>query len=272
MSIENERFLVLVTPYPKAQFDEQEKSDLTFYRVNNTLSLENEFKTAKSVCEYCDGFRAELIPKIRDVCYSIKNKPMLYNVQSKKINSRINRTLNGTEKKKLRVVLYPGNRRDIKDLNIDEATHSMIVQFSDSKFLFKSSEPHEHTPPLFYQVCNTVDTAIKYIEALLIDACMCHYMRISDAAIHNSDKQKISKDKVKFLKNNHHSNTLNNLSPEAKKMIKYVCEQLNDDTPYVSFLSIFTIASIDNGFNDNMEENINHFFADYYELWKQFQK
>lgn len=268
MSSENERILVLVTPFPKIEWEKQEKADSIYYRVNNILLLEKELKTAKSVCNYCKKFREELIPQINEVCYSIKNNAIAYNAPE----HRINRLFNSIEKKKLRVVLYPGNREDINDLIVNEATHSMIVQFSDSDSLFKSAEPHEHTPPLFYQICNTEDTAIKYIEALLIDACMCHYMKISDAAMHNSDKQNISKDKVQFLKDSHYGNTLDYLSSDARSLIKYVCEQLNDDTPYISFMSIFTIASVDQGFEDNIEKNINTFFADYYELWKHFQR
>lgn len=268
MASENERILVLVTPFPRADLDKQEKADSTYYQLNNTLLLEDELKTAKSVCDYSKRCRKDLVPQIKEMCYSIKNHAIAYNIPQ----HRINRLFNGIEKKKLRVVLYPGDRQDIEDLIINEATHSMIVQFSDTDNLFKSSEPHEHTPPLFYQICNSEETAIKYIEALLIDACMCHYMGISDAAMHNSDKQNISMDKVQFLKDSHYGNNLDYLSPDAKNLIEYVCNQLNEDTPYISFMSIFTIASIDNGFEDDIEKNINRFFADYYGLWEHFQK
>ena len=262
-----ERILVLVTPFPESKSKEQIKANMTYCKLNDIFLSTEQFTTAQGLCEYIKNFRVELVPKIRSACAGLKSKATIYNTTEK----RTNNLFYGIEKKKVRILLYPGNRKDISNLKVNEATHNMIIQFDDSVTNFRATEPHECFPN-FYQMCNSEIVAIKYIEALLIDACLCHYVGVSDAALHQDDKQKISKEKVSFLKELTDRNGLQTLSTSAQKLVKYVCSNLPDNTPYISFLSIFTIATLDSDYSKSDDALIETFFHDFFQLWKLFQK
>lgn len=57
------------------------------------------------------------------------------------------------------------------------------------------------------------------------------------------------------------------LSPSAQNLVRYVAAKIDESTPYISFLSIFTIAPFD-VFGDEKF----FFFEDYCCLWNEFQR
>lgn len=267
----NDRILLLVKQFSEGDPIAQGKADATYLRINNTLIAPKQMMTANGICNYCKENKEEIAINIRQAINGLTKKSASHN-KTKKSNS----ILNGIEKKKLRILLYPGNREDIADLKINEATHNMIIQFRESKNKFRATEPHGNFP-IFYQMCDSEDTAILYIESLLVDACMCHYIGVSDAALHHDDKQNISKEKVEFLVEICNQDSLN-LTGEAKELIKYVCSQIDvATTPYISFLSIFTIASADIKSLDDeeiktLDDDIMFYYNDYFKLWQYFRK
>lgn len=264
MSNSDKRILLLVTPLSPNNYTKQGSAESVYCSFENSLRPLQSLLTAKGICSYCQENRKELENIVKDVYDGITNESKLYNTHKQTTNS----ILNEIERTKLRIILYSGERSDIAELNVHEATHNMIIQFDDTIEDFKATEPHKYSPPSFYQVCNSVEIAIRYIEALLIDAGMCHYTGVSDAAMHHDDKQGISKDKVDFLKQICKKEINVPISTPARKLIEYVCSKFDAQTPYISFLSIFTIASNN---DKSLEENIKSFFPDYEVLWQYFR-
>lgn len=264
MNNSDERILLLVTSLSQSDYTKQGEAESVYCSFENSLRPLQTLLTAKGICSYCRENRKELENIVKDVYDGITNESKLYNTHKQTANS----ILNEIEKTKLRIILYPGERSDIAELNVHEATHNMIIQFDNTIEEFKATEPHKYSPPSFYQVCKSVEIAIRHIEALLIDAGMCHYTGVSDAAMHHDDKQGISKDKVDFLKQICKNKTNVPISAPAKKLVEYVCSKFDAQTPYISFLSIFTIAPNN---NKSIEENINSFFPDYELLWQYFR-
>lgn len=167
-------------------------------------------------------------------------------------------------------MLYPGAESDVENLKLPEATHNMIIRFDKSAEAFSPVVPHANTPN-FYQLVASDKIASLYIEALLVDASMCHFIGISDAAMHHDEKQNISHDKVEFLLEYVNSRTFENdgYSDQGANLIKYATRKLSAYVPYISFLSIFTIASLES----NKEiDSIKQFFKDYCILWQAFQR
>ena len=264
MNNSDERILLLVTPLSQSDYTKQGNAESVYCSFENSLRSLQSLQTAKGICAYCQENRKELENIVKDVYDGITNETTRYNTHKQTANS----ILNEIEKTKLRIILYPGERSDIAELNVHEATHIMIIQFDNTIEVFKATEPHKYSPPSFYQVCKSVEIAIRYIEALLIDAGMCHYTGVSDAAMHHDDKQGISKAKVDFL-NLICENRINvPITASARKLIKHVCSKFDAQTPSVSFLSIFTIASNN---EKSLEENIDLFFPDYETLWHYFR-
>lgn len=260
----NERIMLLVTPFSENGKVFQEQAEKIFYKLNDTLQGEKEFLTAQNVYEYCKNKFEHLVPYIRNACTDVIKKTISCGKQG--VNF-----LNGISKKKLRVLLYPGEKSDLDNLNVNEATHNMVVRFDDAESNFIPAEPHKNFP-IFYQNCISEEIAVLYIEALLIDAYMCHRMGVSDAAMHHKIKQEISKEKVEFIKYICEKNDFGKIVPDAQDLIKFVCSKLKDDTPYISFLSIFTIAIRDfNPEKVDIKDNITTYFDEYYELWCAFQ-
>lgn len=268
MNIGGWHLLMQVSAFPESEAPEQNKVDSVFYRINNVLNSADQMPNTKAICNYCEENRKELGARIRREISALKKDAAVYNTSSKNANTIFN-GITPSDKCRLRILLYPGNRESIESLKLDEATHNMILQFDTSKPNFVVTEPHKYSPS-FYQVCRSVDVASLYIEALLIDACMCHYMMVSDAAPHHDDKQKISHEKVQFLREICASNDINYLSQNAQKLVRKVSTDLQENTPYISFLSIFTVAA--DKIHLHNSENIRTFFDDYCKLWGHFQK
>lgn len=266
----NGRMLLHISLIPEENGYGQGLADATYFQIDDVLTAPEHFITSNEICDYCENNRKELGPQIRNACLRLTNKTVIFNVL-RKGNSTCFNQISSSTKAKLRIMLYPGNRGDIADLDLKETTHNMIVQFAPTNSKFITSEKHKHFPS-FYQLCDSEESAIRYIEALLTDACVCHYMGISNIAQHHDQKQNISKEKVKFLFEICSSKAIPCLSAEAEKLVRHVCSRLSLNTPYISFLSIFTIAPHDIGMNDDLKENISEFFEDYIELWKCFQK
>lgn len=170
-------------------------------------------------------------------------------------------------------MLYPGDSEDVSLLKLPEATHNMIIRFVNSTDSFKAVEPHANYPSFYQPVANDI-VASLYIEALLVDASMCHFIGVSAAALHHDDEQNISHEKVEFLFEFANSDEFKNsgLTKSSKELIKYVISKLKRKTPYISFLSIFTIASIECPEVERVEDYFESYFSDYCKLWCIFQR
>lgn len=280
MSNNNHRILLHITMLSGNDKKATRMVDSTYLRINNVLSGSGQLPNIAKICDYCDSNKSDLGPYIRNRCLDIRKEDTVFEPRVNKTNSILN-VVEHSERKKIRIVLYPGERTDIDDLNMDETTHNMIVQFDEVDSWFRVTEPHTN-PPSFYQICGSEKIALLYLEALMVDACICHYLGVSDVAYHHDDKQRISSEKVLFLREISKNNRLKMFSSPAQKLIKYVASQMNDSTPYISFLSIFTIAPLDvfkedsyNGLDTNNEYDfydILSYFDDYCALWSEFQK
>ena len=246
----------------------ERKAEATYLRMNNILDKNGQFPNITSICNYCDKVNKELGAYISNKCLDISKANTYFDPKVHKTNS-ILYSVESSKQKNIRILLYPGKRSDIDDLNMSETTHNMIVQFKPSSFHFIASEAHKN-PPCFYQLCKSEEIAILYFEALLVDACMCHYLGVSDVAYHHDEKQLISKEKVMFLREISGNGDLDFLSTGARKLVKYVNEHLDNTTPYISYLSIFTIAPFD--VFKIKEKDIFPYFEDYCRLWEHFQK
>ena len=244
------------------------KAESTYLRVNNILKGSGQFPNITTICSYCDTINEKLGAYIRNKCLDITKEDSVFSPSIHKTNSILN-GIDTSKRKNIRILLYPGERHDVKDLNMNETTHNMIVQFKEPSSYFVPTEPHNN-PPCFYQICGSEEIAILYFESLLVDACICHYLSISDVAYYHDEKQKISSEKVMFLQEVSEMEGFKNLTDGAKQLVSYVASQLTRDTPYISFLSIFTIAPFDVFGKD---ENFNDaYFEDYCKLWNLFQK
>lgn len=229
------------------------------------LAWKDRMPSARSVYKYCINNNASISKMLDEACGKLE-------IHEHANHGRINTIIAPEDKKYIRVMIYSGDTTDLKDLKLNDVTHTMIVRFDNtSNTQFIPTEPHENYP-IFYQNCSSTTVAIRYIESLLIDSCMCHYMAVSDAAMHHDEKQSISSEKVQFIKELVNDTNFNCFDEDVKKLIKYVADKLKDNTPYISFFSIFTILTKDLGMGDDLKNNINKFFKSYYMLWVCFQQ
>lgn len=265
MSSINHRILLHITMLAGNDPDATKKVDATYYRFNNILKGNGQLPSITKICEYCDRVNKKLGAYIRNQCLDVKKEDTVFKPPVTKARSILN-GIASSERKNIRILLYPGKRDDIDELKMQEATHNMIIQFKDVSAKFCPAEPHMN-PPSFYQPCASEEVALRYLEALLVDACMCHYLGVSDVAYHHDEKQHISSEKVLFLKELTRERQLEFLSASAQSLVEYVASKIDESTPYISFLSIFTIAPF-----DVFSEKDFFFFEDYCSLWSKFQR
>lgn len=267
MSSNNQRIFLHISMPSGKDSETTKKVDSTYLRFNNVLMGDEELPNISKICDYCDNVNAKLGAYIRNRCLDIRREHTFFEPGLNKPNSMLN-VIESSERKKIRILLYPGERDDINDLNMRDTTHNMIIQFDHSQNCFRATDPHAN-PPSFYQTCNSEENALLYLEALMVDACICHYLSVSDVALHHDDKQRISSEKVLFLRELVERKDTAFLSLGGQKLVEYVAEQLTDTTPYISFLSIFTIAPMD--CFPNVCCNFLAYFEDYCRLWSEFQ-
>lgn len=265
MSSNNHRILLHITMLAGNDPAATRKADATYYRLNNILEGNGQLPNIAKICDYCDRVNGKLGAYIRNKCLDLKKEDTVFKPPITKARTMLN-VIDSSDRKNIRILLYPGKRDDIDDLNMQETTHNMIIQFEDVPTFFYPAEPHAN-PPSFYQPCVSEEVALQYLEALLVDACICHYLGVSDVAFHHDDKQHISNEKVLFLKELTKKGQLEFLSSSAQSLVRYVASKIDETTPYISFLSIFTIAPFD-VYKDKKDF---FFFEDYCSLWSKFQ-
>lgn len=268
MTSTNQRILLHILMPSGNDPDATKKVDSTYMRFNNALIGNEQLPNITNICQYCNKVNPTLGAYIRNRCLNIRKEDTIFEPSITKPNHMFN-GINSSDRKYIRIILYPGDRKDIKELNMSDTTHTMIVQFNLDDTCFKATEPHKK-PPSFYQVCNSEETALLYLEGLIVDACICHYLGVSDVALHHDDKQRISFEKVIYLKELAKKDNIEFLSESGQQLVKFVAKQLCDSTPYISFLSIFTIAPKDL-FRKEVG-NVLSYIEDYFKLWSAFQK
>lgn len=265
------RVVLNVSVIPKTQSYSEKEAILTYSTLNNSLTASQAFPNVNEIPSYCESFNKKLGAYIYNTCNDLDKYSSLFSPEKQKSN-RILSILDAKKCKDVRVIIYPGPKEDIDDLNMISTTHTMIVDFEESLPNFNVTRPHRKCPS-FYQPCNSEKTALLYFESLLVDACLCHYLSVSEAAAFHDEKQKISKEKVDFIREITKEKKWGNLSKGAQELIRFVVNKLDDNTPYISFFSIFTIAPLD--FFTNGEYNDSNrlaYFNDFCVLWKLFQE
>lgn len=267
MSGSYRRIVLHIGMYPEKNPTAAKKAETTFLRLNNILSGAGCLPNINAIYANCTD--KKLGAYIRNESLNIKKEDTFFDPTEKTPNSLLN-VITHSDRVKIRVLLYAGERADISNLKLLETTHTMIIQFAETKPFFRATEPHEN-PPVFYQVCSSEEVALLYIEALLVDACLCHYTRVSDAAPHHDEQQSISFEKIQFLQEICGSGKMDFLSPAAQKLVTYVASCLDETSPYISFFSIFTIAPRDLYDTDKSDYMLSY-FNDYCNLWSHFQK
>lgn len=214
--------------------------------IGTDLAWRDRMPSAKNVYKYCADNNESISKILDEACGK-------FEIRQRANHEKANSIISSEDKKYIRVMVYSDDTTDLKDLKLDAATHTMIIRFDNtSNAQFMATEPHENYP-IFYQNCCSTTVAIRYIEALLIDSCMCHYMAVSDAAMHHDEKQRISSEKVQFIKELVNDTNFNCFNEEVKSLIKYVAGKFKDNTPYISFFSIFTIPTKDLGMDDDLK-------------------
>ena len=264
----NHRILINVMMVSGSDQNAAQKAESTYWRINNILRGFSQLPNIDIICDYYNSMNNELGAYIRNRFLDLTYENTLFNPEENTANKILN-IIDDAERKNIRVLLFSGQREDIEELNMSSTTHNMIIQFTNNASCFLATEPH-NIPPSFYQVCYTEHLALLYIEALLVDACMCHYLSVSDVASHHDDKQRISAEKILFLREMLKNEHWGGLSDNAKALITHTVSQLQDTTPYISFLSIFTIAPLD--LDDSEIKITKNILDDYCILWKLFQK
>lgn len=265
MNNSNNRMLLRVTVHPAENAEIEGKNRNVFFKINNILTGREQLPSVSKICKICDENNSKLGAYIRNECSSLENKSIVYARQPDNPNSGIINIIEPVERKNIRVMLFPNTGEDIDSLRIPESTHNMILRFCDNIPNFCAAETHA-SPPSFYQRCSSEENALLYLEALLIDACMCHYLGVSDVACFHDEKQHISSEKVQFLREFVKSSGFTTLNNGAQNLIRNTVALLTESTPYISFFSIFTIANL-----DFLPDNKFLFFDQYCKLWKYFQ-
>jgi len=267
------RIIFNITVAPGEDADAEERARTTFEHLNSALSVSGGLPNIEAICNQCNDLEKKtqhvytnLSSCIGNQCRSVQKSNAFLYTRFPFLNRLFN-VIEQSRKKNIRILLYPGDRSYIKGLNMFETTHNMIIQFDKNANTFMITEPHT-TPPSFYQVCASEKIALLHVEALLVDACMCHYLAVSEAACFHDKKKEISIEKVEFIRYIFDNDEMDFLSSGGKTLVKYVAEELKSDTPYISFFSIFTVASIE----QNIKDPVSSFFADYCNLWIEFQK
>ena len=271
MKNDNSRYLLEVITLPETNLLSDIEADSTAFLLSNALNEYSQTPNAKAVC----GYFLKRQPKLANYIYRAYNNfsiSTIYHEPAKDKPGSILNAFESSQKGRLRVLLYPGDIKSIDEFKLPEATHNMIIQFDRYSPLFTAVKPHKHFPN-FIQVVPSAEIAVLYIEGLLVDASMCHFIGISDAAMHHDDKQRISEDKVHFLFESVVSSQLEKwkISEKGILLIRDVVNQLDHTTPYISFFSIFTIASKCFRTDINKNGELEDFFTDYCILWEHFQ-
>lgn len=242
--------------------------DDIYAHLKNTLTRYKKMPNVKSLCEYCDSVGGnKLANDIRNQFDHLIEKDTFFHSQRYETSMAYFSNIDGSNKKNIRILLYPGNRDNISNLSMDETTHNMIIQYTRNGKAFFPTERHTN-PPSFYQKCSSMETALCYLEALLIDSCLCHYLGISDVATKHDQKQKISRDKIDFLMELARGENFKELTFETRKLITYVISKIDPYTPYISFFSIFSVAAKDVSKSPRIEP----YFEDFFKLFELFQK
>lgn len=268
MKRESAKLLLHITVLPESDEEARSFVDDIYFCIKNALRGYQEMPNVESFCQFCDAKGGKrLTNDIRNQIYQMKKQGVFLWLEKRKTPGRHLRGIDGPSKKDIRVLLYPGDRENISDLNIRETTHNMIIEFVRSGERFFASEPHNN-PPSFYQKCSSVNTALCYLEGLIIDSCLCHYLGISDVAVKHDQKQRISRDKIDFLVDLSRSDDYQRLSIEAQGLISNVISKMTAVTPYISLFSIFSVAVQD--LSD--EARVENYYDDFLVLFKLFQK
>lgn len=236
--------------------------------LQNALAGYWKMPNVKSLYKYCNAIGGKnLANDIRNQFDHLVNRDTFFHFEHEKKSKRYFSNIDSSNKKNIRILLYPGVRDNISDLSIRETTHNMILQYTQSSKSFFATENHNN-PPSFYQRCNSIETALCCLEALIVDSCLCHYLGITDVAVKHDQKQKISRDKIDFLIELSQGDNFKGFTSQAQQLINYVLSQMNSSTPYISFFSIFSIA-VQDVFKEN---NVEPYFDDFFKLFHLFQK
>lgn len=266
----NKRFVVHFTPIEQGDRFAQRESSIAFARINNILAGNTIFPNFEKICHALSNIDSALSAYIRKEFSRLCYQDILFD-KRKQDSGRVFNNIQDSDRKYIRAIFQQGSAADVDFIQLNGATHNMIVRFEKSSQTFQPTLRHKN-PPSFYQICSSSNTALLYLEALVMDACMCHYYGVSDAAMRKIDQQRISSDKVRFMLHLAQSCELQQLSEAAQKCIVYAANNLASDTPYISFFSVFSIVpeDIEIGMTRKQWESI--FASEYCKLWKLFQK
>lgn len=265
----NNRIMLQVTVFPEENTLANNQLQALLYILGNTLTGTEKMPNIKHIYNYCQQYNEPLGAYIHRACEGYSLKSSIFSSSSSP--NHIIHALDQSDRKNLRILLFLGNKENIENFKIDEATHNMILQLVSSVHSFIPASRHNNTPN-FYQECSSVEDAILYIEALLVDACLCHYFGVSDAASHHDDKQNISNEKVLFLVDIVKEKWFETAFTKAtQNYILNAIRCINNQTPYISFWSLFTLSKKDVEEDPIMDIDFDTIFTDYCKLWEKFQ-
>lgn len=264
----NRRYATEIVTSPRGK--NQRVMDNVVCVLNDALKTYDKMPNAEKIMAYNKLHGEPLPPKLLRQFLNISTSQIYFDPKTETTN-KIIKSVSPENRRFLRVTLDTGLSKYLKQLKLEETSHHMILYFVDncsSKFLPTEKHPH---PPIFSQGVDSEHVALLYIEAMLLDSMMCHHMGISDAAMKHNGKQRISTEKVEFICAicQGRGQECYGMSDRAWDLIRFVAKHLTTETPYISFLSIFTVASLDYVQDTYSFDNL---FNDYFSMWKAFQK
>ena len=183
MKKESSKIILHITVLPESDEEARCFVDDIYLSIKNALRGYQNMPNVESLCKYCEEKgEMDLAKKIRDQMFRLQKQETFFNFKTGASSRPYLSNIESSSKKDIRVLLYPGDRDKISNLKISETTHNMIIEYVRSNTRFFATEPHNNVPS-FYQKCSSVDNALCYVEALIIDSCLCHYLGISDVAV-----------------------------------------------------------------------------------------
>lgn len=266
------RDIFVVEPTSGVTEEDLELVNSVAFSLNDSMRHYDSLPHYMDIRRFIDDNRNVLGKDAYKIILSTILKQGYFNPDTQRPNEILN-WVDPEDRKQIRVILYPGTHGDLENLKLHDATHIMIIEIDhEQEKAFRIAKKHKNMPS-FYQPACSKEVSLLYIESLLIDAGMCHFFGISDAAPLHKMKQAISLEKVEYLREIKAEGTIEGLelSEGAFTLVNKVIDLLADTTPYVSFLSIFTIYALDIE-NDREINRIQKYFMDYCKLWLGFQK
>lgn len=202
------------------------------------------------------------------IVFSIENVTIN---DTKDINKRISEKIRNESN--LRIVFLSGRNADTDKFYNSNASHIALIIIDPGQTFHVEKHKVSH---IFYQFIPTVELAELFINGVILDSTLCHLLGLCEIAQRTIDRQKISHEKVEFLKSANLLELLEkyDVNENHIKTIEAFANNLNNDTPYISFLMIFSDYLLSQNIESirTRREQESDVLHSYVCLWKVFRQ